>query len=151
MTNYSRSVLKSNSFHYLENRLKKFGFSLKITSANIVKKLSERSLLKPVLFRFSNFAHKRLTVAFTPEIEYTLGSPRKIAHNGLHAETQGFALVQPCRAFDRPSSGRRTAGVSGCTPTACVHSLRHRGPARLRDSIVVTQMLQFLFPAHRTF
>ena len=53
MTNYSRSVLKSNGFHHPENRLKKFEFLLKITSTNIVQKLSAHSLLKSVFFRIS--------------------------------------------------------------------------------------------------
>ena len=127
-------MLKSNGYNHQENLLKKFNFSLKIASANIVKKLSAHSLLKSVFFRIFNFAHKCLTFAFTPEIEYTLGSLRKIAHNGLHAETRCFTLVQPCRAFDRPSSGRRTAGGSGCTPTACVRFFRRRSPAGLRNS-----------------
>ena len=39
MTNYSRSVLKSNGLHCPKIRLKKFGFSPKIVPANIGKKL----------------------------------------------------------------------------------------------------------------
>ena len=42
------------------------------------------------IIAFFNFSHKRPTFAFTPEIEHTLGSLRKIVHSGLHAETQGF-------------------------------------------------------------
>ena len=34
-----------------------------------------------------NFSYKRPTFAFTSESGHTLGSRRKIAHNGLHAET----------------------------------------------------------------
>ena len=34
--------------------------------------------------------HKRPTFAFTSESGYTLGFPRKIAHNGTHAETGAF-------------------------------------------------------------
>ena len=85
-------VLKSNGYNHPENQLKKFGFSLKITYANIVKKLSAHSLLKSVFFHIFNFAHKCLTFAYTHESRYTLGSPIKIAHNGLHVETQGFIL-----------------------------------------------------------
>ena len=131
-TTFLYLVLKSNDLHHLKNWLKKFGFSLKITSTNISKKLSEQSLIKSVFFRIFSFSHKWPTFAFTLEIEYTLDSLIKIAHSGLHAETRGFTLVQPCRAFDRPSSGRRTAGGSGCTPTACVRFLRRRSPAGLR-------------------
>ena len=44
---------------------------------------------QPFLIAFFNFAHKWPTFAFTDESEYTLGSLRKIAHNGLHGETGG--------------------------------------------------------------
>ena len=86
-------VLKSNGYKHPEIRLKKFEFSFKTTSTNIVKKLSTHSLLKSVFFRIFNFPHKWSTFVFILEIEYTLGSHRKIAHSGLHAETQGFTLV----------------------------------------------------------
>ena len=68
--------------------------------------------------------HKRSTFAFTRESGYTLSFTQRIAHNGSHGETGGFTFVQSCRAFDRPSSGKRTAGGSGCTPMACVRFLR---------------------------
>ena len=57
-------VLKSNGYNHPEIRLKKFDFSPKTTSANIVKKLSAHSLLKSVLFRIFSFSHKWLTFAF---------------------------------------------------------------------------------------
>ena len=55
--------------------------------------------------------HKRPTFAFTPESGYTLGLRRKIAHNGLHAETGGIsdgALSLPSTrtARSRTSPGR---------------------------------------------
>ena len=128
-------VLKSNGFHHPKNQLKKFEFSLKTTSMNFVKKLRNKHSEKPFLISIFNSSHKWLTFAFTPEIEYTLGSSRKIAHSALHAETRGFTIVQPRRAFDRPSSGKRTAGGSGCTPTACVRFLRRRSPAGLRNTL----------------
>ena len=37
-----------------------------------------------------NFSYNRPTFAFTSESGYTLGFRRKIAHNGLHAETGAF-------------------------------------------------------------
>mgnify|MGYP007048181528 CR=1 FL=1 len=86
-------VLKSNGYNHQENLLKKFGFSLKITYANIVKKLFAHLLLKSVFSHIFNFVHKWLTFVFTHESGYTLGSPIKIAHNGLHAETRGFTLA----------------------------------------------------------
>ena len=79
-------VLKSNGLRHSKNPPVKFGFSPKTVSANIVKKLPAQRCSKP----FFNFSHKRPTFAFTPEIEHTLGSLRKIVHSGLHAETQGF-------------------------------------------------------------
>ena len=85
-------VLKSNGLRHSKNLPVKFGFSPQIVPANIVKKLSAHSLLKSVFFHIFNFAHKCLTFAYTHESRYTLGSPIKIAHNGLHVETQGFIL-----------------------------------------------------------
>ena len=67
MTNYSRSVLLSNGFHRPKIRLKKFGFSLTTTSANIAKKLPPQRCSKP----FFNFSHKRPTFAFTGESTYS--------------------------------------------------------------------------------
>ena len=104
-------VLKSNGLHRPKIRLKKFGFSSKSVPANIAKKLPSQRCSQPLF----NFAHKWPTSAFTGESGYTLGFANRIAHNGLHAETQAFTLVQPCRASDRPSSGKRIVGGSGCT------------------------------------
>ena len=144
-------MLKSNGYNHPENQLKKFNFSLKTTFANIVKKLSAHSLLKSVFFHIFNFAHKCLTFAFTPEIEYTLGSPIKIVHSALHAETRGFTLVQPCNASDRSSSGKRIVGESGCTPTACVRFFRRRSLAGLRNTLFDLPMLHFSRSAHGDF
>ena len=83
-------VLKSNGYNHPENQLKKFGFSLKITYANIVKKLPLQCCSKPLLIPFFNFLHKRPTFAFTSESGYTLGFRRRIAHKGSHAETGAF-------------------------------------------------------------
>ena len=112
MTNYSRSVLKSNGLHCPKIRLKKFGFSLTTTSANIAKKLPPQRCSKP----FFNFSHKRPTFAFTGESGYTLGSPRKIAHKGTHGETRGvsdggaISTLGPFHTFTNiPGPGIRTA------------------------------------------
>ena len=99
MTNYSRSVLKSNGPHRSKNPPVKFGFSLKTVPANIVKKLPSQRCPQPFLIAFFNFSHKWPTFAFTDESGYTLGFRRKIAHNGLHAETGAFpppATAQSC-------------------------------------------------------
>ncbi len=66
-------VLKSNGFYYPENWLKKFEILPKITSTNIVKKLSLGSLVKPAFFHTFNFSHKWLTFIFTIKSGYTLG------------------------------------------------------------------------------
>ena len=90
MTNYSRSVLKSNGLHRPENLPVKFGFSPKSTSTNIAKKLPLQRCFKPLLIALFNFSHKRPTFAFTSESGYTLAFQRKIAHKGTHAETGVF-------------------------------------------------------------
>ena len=91
MTNYSRSVLKSNGLPRPKIRLKKFGFSSKSVPANIAKKLPLQLRPKPLFIAFFNFSHKRPTFAFTSESGYTLGFRRKMAHSGLHAETGGVS------------------------------------------------------------
>ena len=91
MTNYSRSVLKSNGLRLSKNLPAKFGFSPKPIPTNIAKKLPPQRCSKPFLIPIFNFSHKRPTFAFTDESEYTLGSLRKIAHSGLHAETGGVS------------------------------------------------------------
>ena len=140
MTNYSRSVLLSNGFPYSKIRLKKFGFSLTTTSANIAKKLPPQRCSKP----FFNFSHKRPTFAFTGESGYTLGFRKRFAHSGLHAETQGFTLVVAWRFISHLTFGQAKAGGSGCTPMACVRFLRRRGPAGLRDLIISLPTLRSL-------
>ena len=113
-------VLLSNGLHLSKNFPVKFGFSTKPIPANIAKKLPPQRCSKPFLIAFFNFSHKRPTFAFTPKTEYTLGSLRKIAHKGLHAETQGFTLVIAWRFISHLTFGQAKAGGSGCTPTACV-------------------------------
>ena len=79
-------VLKSNGLPRPKIRLKKFGFSPRTVPANIAKKLSAQRCSKPLF----NFSYKRPTFAFTSESGHTLGSRRRIAHNGPHGETRGF-------------------------------------------------------------
>ena len=116
MTNYSRSVLLSNGLHHSENLPVKFGFSPKIVPANIVQKLPSQRCPQPFLIPLFNFSHKRPTFAFTGESGYTLGSRRKIAHSGLHAETGGVSdgggitTLRVFRTFTNiPGPGIRTA------------------------------------------
>ena len=127
-------VLKSNGFRHSKNLPVKFGFSPKTVPANIVKKLPPQRCSKPLFIPIFNFSHKRPTSAFTGEIGYTLGFRRRIAHNGLHAETRAFPPSATARSFAASEiATERTAGGSGCTPMACVRFLRRRGPAGLRD------------------
>ena len=157
MTNYSRSVLKSNGLRHSKNLPVKFGFSSKTVPANIAKKLPPQRCPRPFLIPFFNFAHKRPTFAFTDESEYTLGFAQRIAHSGLHAETGGrFGLgaittLGAFRTFTNiPGPGVRTANFaafgawSGVLPKNAeslrnsdalmrVAVPRRRGPAGLRD------------------
>ena len=107
MTNYSRSVLKSNGLPRPKIRLKKFDFSYKTVPANIAKKCPSQRCSQPLF----NFSHKRLTFAFTGESGYTLGFQRKIAHKGTHGETGAFrtgplSLPSTRTAHSRTSPGR---------------------------------------------
>ena len=116
MTNYSRSVLKSNGLPRPKIRLKKFGFSSKSVPANIAKKLPPQRCSKPLFIAFFNFSHKRPTFAFTGKSGYTLGFAQRIAHGGSHAETGGVSdggaitTLGAFRTFTNiPGPGIRTA------------------------------------------
>ena len=115
------------------------------------RKCSHTNVSNASVIRFSTPPAQTATFAFTSESGYTLGFTQKIAHKGTHGETGGFTFVQSCRAFDRPSSGKRTAGGSGCTPMACVRFLRHRSPAGLRNILFGLPMLYFSRSAHGDF
>ena len=83
-------VLLSNGLRHSKNLPVKFGFSPIDTPANIAKKLPSQRCSQPLF----NFSHKRPTFAFTSESGHTLGSRRKIAHNGSHAETGGLPFCE---------------------------------------------------------
>ena len=111
MTNYSRSVLKSNGLRHSKNPPVRFSFSLKIVPATIAKKLPLQLRPKPLFIAFFSLSHKRPTFAFTAESGYTLGFRRKIAHNGSHGETGAFrtgplSLPSTRTARSRTSPGR---------------------------------------------
>ena len=121
-------VLKSNGLRRPKIRLKKFGFSLKTFLANIVKKLPPQRCSKPLFIPIFNFSHKWPTFAFTGESGYTLGSRRKIAHNGTHGETGGIlggggittlgpfcAVRKPCVAGYQNGKLCRFWALAGCT------------------------------------
>ena len=162
MTNYSRSVLKSNGLRHSKNPPVKFGFSPKTVSANIVKKLPAQRCSKP----FFNFSHKRPTFAFTSESGYTLGFRRRIAHSGLHAETRGVSdgggitTLGAFRTFTNiPGPGIRTANFAAfgswseallkdaeslrdSDALMCIAAPRRRGPAGLRDPVAIVSMIK---------
>ena len=115
--------------------------------------------LRPSFIPIFNFSHKRPTFAFTGESGYTLGFPRKIAHNGTHAETRAFrtgplSLPSTPTARSRTSPGRvselrtlplRDLGREVLSKNAeslrdsdalmRVAVPRRRGPAGLRDPV----------------
>ena len=104
MTNYSRSVLKSNGLHLSKNLPAKFGFSPKPIPTNIAKKLPSQRCSQPFLIPLFNFSHKRPTFAFAGESGYTLTFANRIAHSGSQGETGAFwmgALSLPSDRFAR--------------------------------------------------
>ena len=166
MTNYSRSVLKSNGLRHPKNLPVKFGFSSKSVPANIAKKLPLQRCSKPLFIPIFNFSHKRPMFAFTSESGYTLGFRRKIAHKGTHGETGGVLgggwyhyprsvphvsetlrgqgverQTLPLLGLGRGCS-RRTQKAFGTAMRLCVSlSRRRRGPAGLRNSTCLSGYL----------
>ena len=129
MTNYSRSVLKSNGLRHSKNPPVKFGFSPKTVPANIAKKLPSQRCFKPLLIPIFNFPHKRPTLVFAGESGYTLGFAQRIAHKGTHGETRGVsdggaittlgafcAVRKPCAAGYQNGILCRFWALVGCTP-----------------------------------
>ena len=64
MTNYSRSVLKSNGYNHPENELKKFEISSKIIFTNLVKKLPSQTLSQTASHRVLQFLSQMAHVCF---------------------------------------------------------------------------------------
>ena len=129
MTNYSQSVLKSNSLHRSKNLPVKFGFSSKTVPANIVQKLPAQRCSKPLFIAFFSLSHKRPTFAFTSESGCTLAFANRIAHSGLHAETGGVSdgggitTLGAFRTFTNiPGPGIRTANFAAFGPWSGVLS-----------------------------
>ena len=146
-------MLKSNGLHCRKIRLKKFGFSLSTTSANIAKKLPPQRCSKP----FFNFSHKRPTFAFTVESGYTtwLRSknrtqrltrrntgrfgwgryyyPRSVPHVSETLRGRGLKRqTLPLLGLGRGCS-QRTQKAYGTAMCLCASlSRRRRGPAGLR-------------------
>ena len=82
-----------------------------ISRVSVNPHYQQQLYLRPSFIPIFNFSHKRPTFAFTGESGYTLGFPRKIAHNGTHAETRAFrtgplSLPSTRTARSRTSPGR---------------------------------------------
>ena len=174
MTNYSRSVLKSNGLRHSKNPPVKFSFSLKIVPATIAKKLPPQRCFKPLLIPIFNFSYKRPTFAFTGESGYTLGPAQRIAHEGTHGKTGGVSVggaittLGAFRTFTNiPGPGIRTAyfAAFGSWPGVLpknAESLRdsdalmrvavprRRGPAGLRDLFSFLSKLRLVCPVPDT-
>ena len=99
-------MLLSNGLRHSKNLPVKFGFSPIDTPANIAKKLPSQRCSQPLF----NFSHKRPTFAFTSESGHTLGSRRKIAHNGLHAETRVFQMGVVSLPSERSACSQTSPG-----------------------------------------
>ena len=159
MTNYSRSVLKSNGLPRPKIRLKKFGFSSKSVPANIAKKLPLQRCPQPLLIPIFNFSHKRPTFAFVGESGYTSLLLRG-SHTREHTAKQGAFQMgvvslpsERSTCFGNPAwPGIRTANFAAFGPWSGVLSKnteslrnsdalmrvavpRRRGPAGLRNSV----------------
>ena len=115
MTNYSRSVLKSNGLRHSKNPPVKFGFSPKTIPANIAKKLPPQRCFKPLLIAIFNFSHKRPTFAFPGESAHTrLCSKNRTQrltrrNRGLSDGAAITTLDTYCTFTNIPGPGVRTA------------------------------------------
>ena len=158
MTNYSRSVLKSNGLRHPKNLPVKFGFSPIDISANIAKKLPSQRCFKPLLIAIFNFPHKRPTFAFAGESGYTHTrlsekdrTQRLTRRNRGRFGWGGITTLGAFRTFANiPGPGIRTANFAALGTWSRVLSKnaeslrdsdalmrvavpRRRGPAGLRD------------------
>ena len=103
MTNYSRSVLKSNGLHRPKIRLKKFGFSLKTVPATIAKKLPPQRCFKPLFIASFNFSHKRRNVRFKGLRRVHTPPHPRFAHTAAYTPKQGPSLPRPQHSLELPA------------------------------------------------
>ena len=134
MTNYSRSVLKSNGLRHSKNPPVRFSFSLKIVPANIAQKLPAQRCSKPLFIAFFNFSHKRPTFAFTGKVG-THSPFGKRSHTRAHTAKQGHSLPRPQYGFALPVNSFlfRHAFIYIHFPVLCEPSTSAEGenPAKL--------------------
>ena len=160
MTNYSRSVLKSNGLPRPKIRLKKFGFSSKSVPANIAKKLPSHRCFKPLFIASFNFSHKRRNVRFKGLRRVHTPPHPRIVHTAAYTPKQGLfrmgvvSLLSERSARSPTSPGRvserqvlpllglgrgcsqRTQKAFGTAMRLCASLFRRRrGPAGLRDPV----------------
>ena len=158
MTNYSRSVLKSNGSHRSKKPPVKFSFSLKIVPATIARKLPPQRCFKPLFIASFNFSHKRRNVRFKGLRRVHTPPHPRFAHTAAYTPKQGLfrmgALLLPSERFTRFGNpawpGFKTANFAAFGAWSWVlpknaESLRdsdalmrvavprRRGPAGLRD------------------
>ena len=113
MTNYSRSVLKSNGLRHPKNLPVKFDFSSKTVLANIGKKLPPQCCSKLLLIPFFNFSHKWPTFAFAGESgihSALLKEPYTMAHTAKQGAFQMGEYHYP-RSVPHVSETLRGQGV----------------------------------------
>ena len=158
MTNYSRSVLKSNGPHRSKKPPVKFGFSPKTIPANIAKKLPSQLPTQSVFQLLSQTAHvcfhrrkrvhtrlseKDRTQGHTRRTRGRFGwgcchSPRSAPHVHKHprAGCQNGVLCRFGILAGRCS--RRTQKAFGTAMRLCASLFRRRrGPAGLRDLFAI--------------
>ena len=133
MTNYSRSVLKSNGIHRSENLPVKFVFSSKTVPANISQKLPSQAKVGT----HSPLPTGSYTAAHTPK-QGCFGRgwyyyPRTVSHVSETLRGQGVERqTLPLLGLGRVCS-RRTQKAYGTAMCLCASlSRRRRGPAGLR-------------------
>ena len=156
-------MLLSNGLPRPKIRLKKFGFSLKIVPANIVRKLPSQRCFKPLFIASFNFSHKRRNVRFKG-LRRVHTPPRLLTvHTAAHTAKHGAfrmgwyhyprSVLRGSEILRGRVSERHTLPLFGLSRVcsrraqrACVTAMRmmrvavprRRGPAGLRDPIAVS-------------
>ena len=162
MTNYSRSVLKSNGLRRQKIRLKKFGFSSKTVPANIVQKVTVTTLFQTVPHRIFQLLPQMAHVCFhvrkrvhtrLRQQDRTQGHtrrnrgrfgwgwyhyPQSVPHVSETPRGQGVERqTLPLLGLGRGCS-RRTQRAFGTAMRLCASLFRRRrGPAGLRDLFAI--------------
>ena len=103
MTNYSRSVLKSNGLRRQKIRLKKFGFSSKTVPANIVQKVTVTTLFQTVPHRIFQPLAQTAHVYFRGRKWVTHSAFGERSHTRAHTAKQGPSLPRPQRGLVLPA------------------------------------------------